>query len=274
MGVPYAEVIGDPIAHSKSPAIHKFWLEKLGLEGDYRAVRVAPDGLRAYFETRRCDPDWRGCNVTIPHKECVVSMLDKLEDGGIGAVNCIVPSDGRLVGWNTDSGGIDHAWDFAVDTDAPVCVIGAGGAAKAAFASLDMLAVCQFHVIARDPAKARPLLALHEGYARHFGFDQAEQALSGCVGAINATPLGMSGFARMPDSVLRGLAGIRRGGFAVDLVYSPLDTVFLSRAREEGLKAVDGLTVLIGQAHYAFFRFFGASPCREDDVQLRALLLQ
>jgi shikimate dehydrogenase len=274
MGVPYAEVIGDPIAHSKSPLIHNYWLEKLSLEGEYRAVRVTSDELPAYLGSRRSDPDWRGCNVTIPHKEAVVSMLDEVEDAGIGAVNCIVPRDGRLVGRNTDSGGLDQAWDFTVDTDAPVCVIGAGGAAKAAFESLDMLAVYQFNVVARDPVRIRPLLAIHGEYARHFGFDQAEQALSGCVGAINATPLGMVGFPPMPDSVLNGLAGIRRGGFAVDMVYCPLETVFLSKARGEGLKVVDGLTILVGQAHYAFFHFFGASPGWEADAQLRSLLLR
>ena len=72
MGVPYAEVIGDPIAHSKSPLIHKFWLEKLGIEGDYRAARVRADELADYLEARRADPDWRGCNVTMPHKQAVL----------------------------------------------------------------------------------------------------------------------------------------------------------------------------------------------------------
>ncbi len=76
MGVPYAEVIGDPIAHSKSPLIHKFWLEKLGIEGDYRATRVTADELPAYFAARRSDPDWRGCNVTMPLKEAAYQLLD------------------------------------------------------------------------------------------------------------------------------------------------------------------------------------------------------
>ena len=272
MGVPYAEVIGDPIAHSKSPLIHKYWLERLGLAGDYRAVRVTADELPAYFESRHADPDWRGCNVTIPHKEAAISLLDEVEDPGIGAVNCVVPRNGRLIGRNTDSGGLDQAWNFDVPTDAPVCIIGAGGAAKAAFESLDMLAVYQFHLIARDPAKVRPLLAPHRDYARHFGFDRGEQALAECVGVINATPLGMHGFPPMPDSILAGLAGVRRGGFALDMVYSPLETVFLSRARKEGLQVVDGLTVLIGQARYAFFHFFGGSLVCEEDPRLRELL--
>jgi shikimate dehydrogenase len=272
MGTPYAEVIGDPIAHSKSPLIHRFWLERLRIEGDYRAVRVTPGELASYFASRRSDADWRGCNVTVPHKETVLSCLDDVEDCSIGAVNCVVPRDGRLVGLNTDAGGLNQAWTFGVDTDAPVCIIGAGGAARAAFASLDVLTVYRFHLIARDRTKALSLLAPHGDYARHFDFDHAAEALVGCVGVINATPLGMDGFAPMPASVLNGLVGLRHGGFAVDLVYSPLETAFLAKARREGLQAVDGLTVLIGQAYYAFFQFFGAPPLRQEESALRELL--
>ncbi len=274
MGVPYAEVIGDPIAHSKSPLIHNYWLEKLSLEGEYRAVRVTSDELPAYLGSRRSDPDWRGCNVTIPHKEAVVSMLDEVEDAGIGAVNCIVPRDGRLVGWNTDSGGLDQAWDFTVDHRCSGLRHrrrrGGEGRIRVARHARRLSIQCGRARSSQDSAAARD----SREYARHFGFDQAEQALSGCVGAINATPLGMVGFPPMPDSVLNGLAGIRRGGFAVDMVYCPLETVFLSKAREEGLKVIDGLTILVGQAHHAFFHFFGASPGWEADTQLRSLLLR
>lgn len=105
---PFAEVIGDPIAHSKSPAIHRFWLEALGIDAEYRATHVLPEALGNYFATRREDPAWRGCNITIPHKQ---AALDHVEDRGgmratIGAINCVVPAeDGALVGTNTDVGG-------------------------------------------------------------------------------------------------------------------------------------------------------------------------
>ncbi len=272
MGIPYAEVIGDPIAHSKSPLIHKFWLDQLGMEGDYRAVRVAAGELPDYLASRRSDPDWRGCNVTSPHKEAVRSHLDELRDHHIGAVNCVLPKDGRLVGKNSDTEGIGAGLTFPVRTDAPACVIGAGGAARAALATLDILAVYQFHLIARDRAKAQPLLEPHGAYGRIFGFDQAEEALDGCAGAINATPLGMSGFPDMPATVLRGLGGIRRRGFALDLVYSPPETAFLAKAREERLRVIDGLTALIAQAHWAFEAFFGAKPASGDNAELRELL--
>ena len=112
MTSPYAEVIGDPIVQSKSPAIHGYWLGKLGLEADYRACHVTADGLAAYLAERREDPDWRGCNVTMPHKQAVIALLDRLEIGAemVGAVNTIVPRRraGRpamLIGSNTDVAG-------------------------------------------------------------------------------------------------------------------------------------------------------------------------
>lgn len=104
----YAEVIGDPIAQSKSPAIHNYWIEELGLDADYRAQLVQSDGLGAYLDARRGDADWQGCNVTMPHKQAVIPLLDRLEPPArrVGAVNTVVKAaDGALVGRNTDVGG-------------------------------------------------------------------------------------------------------------------------------------------------------------------------
>src|ERR1700712_1010761 len=147
----YAEVIGDPIAHSKSPAIHNFWIECLNMEATYHATLVTE--LSAYFKARRGDLDWRGCNVTAPHKQAVIPFLD--EASPIGAVNCVVRDGDRLGGLNTDPDGIREALGIssrspakagAQHTDSDwtpafageqvcldrVVLIGAGGAAKAA----------------------------------------------------------------------------------------------------------------------------------------------
>lgn len=270
MGVPYAEVIGDPIAHSKSPLIHKFWLEKLGIEGDYRALRVTAEELPAYLAARRADPDWRGCNVTMPHKKRVAPLLDCLELG-VESINCIARREGRLVGLDTDTGGLDLAWpDVAAGRQ--ICVIGAGGAAKAAFASLDVICATPLHLIARNSEQARILIEPHGDYGRRFTFEQADEALADCVGVVNATPLGMTGFPDMPETVLDGLARMKRGGFALDMVYDPPETTLLRRATQLGLRAIDGFTMLIGQATYAFYHFFGAAAPREHDRELRELL--
>jgi shikimate dehydrogenase len=272
MGIPYAEVIGDPIAQSKSPLIHGFWLERLGLEGDYRPLRVEGSALAGYFESRRADPDWRGCNVTIPHKQAVRALLDHVEDSGVGAVNCVLGIQGRLIGRNTDTAGIDEAFRTAVAIDAPTCLIGAGGAARAVIASLNMLAVHDWNLIVRDSGGGRALLADFGVQGRTFPFEDAATALAGAAGAVNATPLGMAGFPPMPDAVLEGLGTMRRGAFALDLVYAPARTGFFKAAEAAGVEAIDGLTVLLGQAAQAFFHFFGAAPPRGHDSELRGLL--
>ncbi|MDQ4086826.1 MAG: shikimate dehydrogenase [Pseudomonadota bacterium] len=265
-------MIGNPIAHSKSPLIHKFWLEKLGLEGDYRAVRVEAAELPVYFGIRRADPNWRGCNVTAPLKLAVAAYLDEVHDFGIGAVNCIAWNEGRLTGRNTDVAGVGEALPARLETAAPTCLIGAGGAARATMSLLEVLAVFQINVISRDRSKGEALLECLGQLGSAFTFDEAESALAGSVGVINATPLGMTGFPPMPETVLSGLAGVRPRGFALDMVYDPVRTEFLRRARRQWLATSDGLTMLMGQAADSFFHFFGATAPRRYDRKLRRLL--
>lgn len=273
MAVPYAEVIGDPIAHSKSPRIHRFWLEKLGLAGDYRAVRVTAGELADYLRQRRSDPSWRGCNVTMPLKQAVVPLLDEVE-GGVESLNCVIPRRGSLVGFDTDSAGITEAignWRFAPSGDA-LCLIGAGGAARAVIASLPVESTFDLRVMARDPRKGARLLKSRGVSGDAFWLDEAERAIVGCAAVINASPLGMTGFPPMPDAVLDSLCGLRRDGYALDMVTSPVETALLRRARAAGLTVADGLAVLIGQARRAFERFYGMLPSSACDPELRALL--
>jgi shikimate dehydrogenase len=278
MTVPYAEVIGDPIAHSKSPIIHRFWLETLGIIGDYRATRVTAEELSLFLEGRRADPDWRGCNVTMPHKEAVIPLLDKVECSDVGAVNCIVPRDHGLHGFNSDGAGVNAAIpDWAIgNNDSRICLIGAGGAARAAIAALDVFCYFHFDLIVRDEAKGRAFLEKCNVSGEVYSFANAATALSGREAAINATPLGMDGFPPMPESVLGGLAMVGRNsgrdrGFAIDMVTTPSRTSFVQNAEAAGLSVSDGLTMLIGQARIAFLRFFGTLP-PEGDKALRKRL--
>ena len=272
MGVPYAEVIGDPIAHSKSPLIHKFWLDKAGLDFDFRRTQVPGRQLSDFLRSRREDRDWRGCSVTIPHKEAILGHLDECRMWGVQAVNCVVPQEGRLIGHNTDMTGIARALAEGVETSAPVCLIGAGGAARAAIAALDLLAVYQFRLIARDQAKARVLVEPYDAYGRVFGFDAADEAMSGCTGLINASPLGMEGFDPIPGQVLDSLDSLGRDAFVFDMVYAPVRTELLRRAAALGLGCVDGLDMLVGQAEHAFQLLFGKPPPAGHDGELRELL--
>jgi shikimate dehydrogenase len=263
----HAEVIGDPIAQSKSPLIHGFWLERLGIDGAYAKTRVAADGLGAFFAARRADPDWRGCNVTVPHKQAVIAHLDALSDDAhaIGAVNTIVREGARLVGYNSDAPGFAEAL-AGRPAPAHAVVIGAGGAARAVLAALKGLGAERVTLLNRSQDKAAALLG-------EFGIEGAAAPLDTPLPAadllVNTSSLGMAG---QPPLML-DLAPLPRHALVYDIVYAPLETALLAAARARGLATVDGLAMLIGQAAVAFAHFFGAPPPRARDAELRRLLL-
>ncbi|MEZ5744634.1 MAG: shikimate dehydrogenase [Sphingomonadaceae bacterium] len=268
-------MIGDPIAHSKSPAIHGFWLEKLGSEADYRACHVRPDELQAYLSMRRDDSLWRGCNVTIPHKQAIIPLLDVIEEKarGVGAVNTVVrQADGVLLGTNTDVDGVAEAI-AGFDPEKRAVVLGSGGAARAAYACLAAAGCNNATIMARSADKALQA-ALETGLnARIVAFEEGTGVFDGAWLVINATQLGMTGQTAMPSFVLDELAAMGESGLVFDMVYAPLDTALLKAARTAGLRTSDGLEMLIGQAAHAFARFFDAMPPRECDTELREVLL-
>ncbi len=278
----YAEVIGDPIAQSKSPTIHGLWIDKLGLDADYRRQRVETGELAEYFASRRGDRDWRGCNVTMPHKQAVIAHLDHLDPlaARIGAVNTVVREGDALVGYNTDADGFLEPMrsDLAATHYFRMArVLGTGGAARAIVAAL---ARENFVIVlaGRDAAKARAILdELDPGGEHHavdlahfadptaFAFDDRE----GCLDlVVNASPLGMRG----QPPLAFDWSHAPPGAIAYDIVTDPLDTAFLAGAKAAGHKTIDGLAMLIGQAALAFEKFFGIAPPREHDAELRAML--
>ncbi len=278
----YAEVIGDPIAQSKSPAIQGFWLRELAFDGDYRRALVRPDGLADYLAMRRVDPVWRGCNVTMPHKQTIIPLLDRLDAQAaeIGAVNTVVRDGAELVGYNTDASGfleplqdmLSRAHLFRMAR-----VLGTGGAARAIVAAL---AQEGFMIVlaGRDPAKARALLEELAPRGEHHAVDLAHFAQptdfafddrDGCLDlVVNASPLGMKG----QPPLAFDWSHAPPGSVAYDIVTDPIETAFLAGAREAGHRAIDGCSMLIGQAALAFERFFGTAPPRGRDAPLRASL--
>jgi shikimate dehydrogenase len=267
----YAEVIGDPIAQSKSPVIHKYWLGRLGIDGDYVRTRVAADELAAFLKRRRSDPDWRGCNVTIPHKETVLPLLDRLDCGAeaIGAVNCVVPEGGALVGYNTDIDGVAAALDESDLEGRRASVIGGGGGARAVVAYLASRQV-RVTLLVRNPTKAEPLCAL-AGDIAILPLDRADEGLQGAAAIANASPLGMAGAPPMPAALLEAVGRNAAGATLFDMVTTPAATPFLAAGLTSAGQIVDGLTMLVGQAARAFELFFGAIPPPPDD-ELRGLL--
>lgn len=277
---PSAGVIGWPVAHSKSPLIHRFWLKKLGLDGDYGRFPVHPDRLG---EAIRALPalGLRGVNVTVPHKQAVLSHLDYVDPlaARIGAVNTVVVEGDRLGGYNTDADGfleplqslLARAWLFRMAR-----IIGTGGAALAIAHALHAQGFT-IVVIGRDREKARALragfapddslIATLDDFRRPLDFAWDDR--SGVLDlVVNATSLGMTG--QPPLGI--DFSNVPPGAIVYDIVYSPFETPLLAEARARGHAAIDGLSMLIGQAALAFERFFGAAPPREHDAELRALL--
>jgi len=274
MSRPYAEVIGDPIAHSKSPLIHEFWLKKLGIDAEFRACRVQADDLANFFAKRRDDGDWCGCNVTIPHKEKVHTYLDEMDDRAtaVGAVNAVYRSDIGLIGTNSDVDGVNDALSGLELSGQHACVIGAGGAARAAFAALARTRVAKVQVFARNPEKAIKVANAFDMSATVVQFKPGSAALCDAMLLINATQLGMVGQDPLPGFIFQELVQMAQGARVFDMVYAPLETDLLAAARRNGIDTVDGLTMLVGQAAVAFEKFFGQSAPREYDAELRQLL--
>lgn len=277
---PSAGVIGWPVAHSKSPLIHRFWLEKLGLDGDYGRFPVPPERLG---EAIRALPalGLRGVNVTVPHKQAVIAHLDRTDPlaGRIGAVNTVVVEEDALVGYNSDADGfleplrplLARPWLFRMAR-----IVGTGGAALAIAHALHAQGFT-IVVVGRDPEKARALragfapddslVATLDSFRRPLDFAWDDR--SGVLDlVVNATSLGMTG---QPPLDLH-FSNVPPGAVVYDIVYSPLETPLLAAARARGHAVVDGLAMLIGQAAVAFERFFGAAPPRQYDDELRALL--
>lgn len=284
MGVPYAEVIGDPIAHSKSPLIHKFWLEKLGLDYDYRIRRVPAEELPAYLERIRRDPLWCGANLTIPLKQAAIDHLDDLVEPSrvIGAVNAVTrkgAGDPRLVGHNTDAPGFLDALCEWPGLEAPVriaSVIGTGGAAAAVAWALRDIGFLIFSY-SRSDARAEAFLRRLGETDRDFvqrlealatDSPEAPEDPNRADMLVNASPLGMRGFPPLEVSLRNRPTDM----LICDLVYDPVETPLLRAARERGHPVISGIDMLIAQAARAFHLFFAEDAPRQHDFELRELL--
>jgi shikimate dehydrogenase len=266
----YAEVIGDPIAHSKSPVIHGFWLNKLGMVADYTACHVLPDNLQDYFARRREDAQWRGCNITIPHKIAALNFVSDPGDvrASIGAINTVFRGrDGDLIGTNTDAGGFylpiaDMDW-----AGATAIVIGSGGAARAVLFALAQADIGEVVLLARSGLKAAGLLAQFGLKGKVLPLDTR---LPSAQLLVNTSPLGMTG--QPPLEI--DLSPLPGDALVYDIVYAPLETALLKQARARDFDTVDGLDMLIGQAALGFELFFGCAPPADCEDELRDRLIR
>jgi shikimate dehydrogenase len=267
-----AGVMGWPVMHSRSPALHTYWFRQHGLAGTYvplaiRAENLAP-ALRALAPL-----GFAGCNLTIPHKQQAMAIVDEVDPVArrIGAISCvIVKDDGSLAGTNNDSYGfvqnvLQHQPSWRADAG-PAVVIGAGGGARAVVDSLADRGAREIRVVNRSPERAQAL-------ARAFGppvapvpWDDRDASLAGAAMLVNTTSQGMVGQPPLDLS----LDALPTNALVCDIVYVPLETPLLAAARRRGNPTVDGLGMLLHQGRPAWKAWFGIEP--QVTPELRALI--
>ena len=271
--IPLAGAIGHPIAHSRSPHLHRHWLRQNGLPGYYIPMDIGPGDLA---EVIRMLPrmGFVGVNITVPHKETVMNIADLITDRAtlIGAANTLIfRKDGKIHADNTDGYGfIENLRTGAPDWspgNGPAAVLGAGGAARAVIASLNDAGVPEILLANRTRVRADKLREDFGKRVRVVDWVQAGNMLEEAALVVNTTSLGMTGKPEMRVP----LDGLRKGMVVTDLVYNPLETRLLHAAREAGCTVVDGVGMLIYQAIPAFERWFGHRP-KVDEAVRRAVL--
>ncbi len=260
-------VIGDPIAHSKSPFMHNTWFHEMGIDATYIPIHVKSEQLEEAVAALKL-LGASGWNVTIPHKESIIPLLDDIDPIAqkMGAVNTIVrQNDGSLKGYNTDGAGFVHALEEAVgkNKEKKVLMIGAGGASRGIAFALQQYGYEQIHIANRTVSKAEAIIQeLGEGIA--LSLEQAEKQLNQYGIIIQATSLGLStGENKLPIS----LDLLQEGTIVADIVYNPLMTPFLLEAEKRQAKIVTGLGMFIHQGAIAFNHWLGQYPNTEKMME-------
>ena len=267
-----AGVMGDPVMHSRSPKLHNYWLAKYGLAGAYVPLAITAGYLRAAL---RALPalGFSGCNLTIPHKEAALGLVDKVDPLArrIGAVNCVVvAADGSLEGQNHDAFGYIESVREAQPSwradRGPIVVIGAGGGARAVLVGLIDAGAREIRLVNRTPARAKSLARELGGPIIALNWNEREAALGGAAMLINATNQGMVG----EPALDLALDSLPVTALVSDIIYIPRETALLAAARKRGNPTVNGLGMLLHQARPAFHAWFGIMP--EVTPKLRATI--
>jgi shikimate dehydrogenase len=270
---PAAFVTGWPIKHSRSPIIHRYWLQKHGLAGSYDAIPVEESDFTAFIGRLKDGTSGLcGGNVTIPHKEQAFALADCPDEiaGEIGAANTLWIEEGRLCATNTDGHGFatnlddrHPGWD---KTDRAV-ILGAGGASRAVIQAVRDRGVGEIHVVNRTVSRARELADRFGQSVHAHPLEALPEVMAGAGLFVNATSLGMEGM----QSAAIDLSPLLSDALVTDIVYVPLETPVLRQAQEQGYKTADGLGMLLHQAAPGFERWFGERPVVDDT--LRSIIL-
>ena len=258
---PVACVVGWPVKHSRSPVIHKFWLNELGIDGDYVIHPVEPERAAAFFDGFATS-GFVGCNVTVPHKEVAFAACARRDKAAsaTGALNTLWLEDGKLAGANTDPAGflanLDETtpgWDAE---PGPAIVLGAGGAARAIVWALITRGFAPVHVVNRTPERPRSLAERFGERVRPAAWAEVPSLARGAHILVNTTTLGMAGQPQLKID----LSALPTDAVVNDIVYVPAETGLIAAARAHGLRVAGGLGMLLHQAVPGFERWFGKKP--------------
>lgn len=276
-----AAVLGDPVGHSRSPRLHGYWLAKNAIDGAYVPLHVREGHLGSALSSL-AELGFAGCNLTIPHKEAALGLMDKVDEAAeaIGAVNTVVFSEGRMLGRNTDAEGFSEGLRASLATQsknleaylAHAVVLGAGGASRAVIYALLKAGVKRITLLNRSRHRADALVKDFASIAgatpmQVLPWDALETALPTASLLVNATSLGMQGQPALEIT----MQALPVNCLVTDIVYTPLETALLASARAHGCTVVDGLHMLIHQARAGFAAWYGVWP--EVDTDLHALLV-
>ena len=258
-----AGILGWPVSHSRSPRLHGYWLDRYAIDGAYVPLPVKPADF-AHAARGLLAAGFAGANVTIPHKLAAFAICDEVEPSAsrAGAVNTLVFRNGRIIGSNTDGVGfVANLCAHGVDPSGPALILGAGGGARAIAAALQD-AGARVTIANRTQEKAEALAADLEGLAV-IDWTARERALADHALVVNATSLGMAGQPALALDLDRAPATMA----VADIVYVPLETHLLARAKARGLRPVEGLGMLLHQAVPGFALWFGLTPVVDDDLR-------
>ena len=262
-----AFVIGWPIAHSRSPLIHGYWLKKYASSGQYEKRPVKPEELPKFIQLIR-EGIFAGCNVTVPHKEAALKLADKVDETAraIGAVNTLWEQDGKVHATNTDAHGfmanLEAAFPDWLSTAGVPTIVGAGGSARAVIHALRGKGLKRIRMTNRNRARAEELAAHFGAGMEVIDWTDRAAALQDCGLLVNCTTAGMSGQPQL-DLPLDRLA---KGSIVYDLVYVPLKTPLLAEAEARGMRTLGGLGMLLHQAGVGFEHWFGRKPEVTDEL--------
>ena len=264
-------IMGWPVAHSRSPIIHNYWLQKYGLSGSYVPLPVTPGALGTAIAGLKA-LGFKGCNITLPHKVEAMAFMDEIDSVArrMGAMNTIVVRpDGSLKGFNNDGYGymqslLEVQPDWRANTG-PITVLGAGGAARAVVLSLVDLGAKEIRLLNRTPGAAQALADEFGAPVKPLPWADRHAALEGIALLVNTTSQGMADHPALDLD----LSALPNTALVSDVIYVPLETPLIQSAKARGNPTVGGLGMLLNQARPAFKAWFGVLPDITPELRLR-----